>query len=138
VFEMEEVWSFSADLTGTGMGVTSILNMGSLAGAGQAPAMFLLQSNPLSTPFAPIILMVVIFYLVLFLPMRRRQKKTDQMLQSLKNGDNVVTNGGVIGTIVTLGESDNTVTLRVKPDNVKIEFARSAITGLLTEDEEKK
>jgi preprotein translocase subunit YajC len=135
---MEEVWSFSADLTGTGMGVTSILNMGSLAGAGQAPAMFLLQSNPLSTPFAPIILMVVIFYLVLFLPMRRRQKKTDQMLQSLKNGDNVVTNGGVIGTIVTLGESDNTVTLRVKPDNVKIEFARSAITGLLTEDEEKK
>ena len=82
--------------------------------------------------------MVVIFYLVLFLPMRRRQKKTDQMLQSLKNGDNVVTNGGVIGTIVTLGESDNTVTLRVKPDNVKIEFARSAITGLLTEDEEKK
>ena len=135
---MEEVWSFSADLTGTGMGVTSILNMGSLAGAGQAPAMFLLQSNPLSTPFTPIILMVVIFYLVLFLPMRRRQKKTDQMLQSLKNGDNVVTNGGVIGTIVTLGESDNTVTLRVKPDNVKIEFARSAITGLLTEDEEKK
>lgn len=109
---MEEVWPFSASLSGTSMGITSLMEMGLLAGAGQAPALFLLQSNPLSTPFAPIILMVVIFYLVLFLPMRRRQKKTDEMLQSLKNGDNVVTSGGVVGTIVTLGEGDNTSTLR--------------------------
>jgi len=135
---MEEVWPFSAGLSGTGMGITSLLEMASLAGPGHAPALFLLQSNPLSTPFAPIILMVVIFYLVLFLPMRRRQRKTDDMLRTLKNGDNVVTNGGVIGTIVTLGEGDNTVTLRVKPDNVKIQFSRSAVTGPLTEDGEKK
>ena len=135
---MEEVWPFAVGLSRTCMGMTSMLEAGWFAGAGMAPGLFLLQSNPLSTPFAPIILMVVIFYLVLFLPMRRRQKKTDEMLQNLKNGDRVVTNGGMIGTIVSLGEGDNTVTLRVKPDNVKIQFSRNAVTGLLAEDEEKK
>ena len=81
----------------------------------------------------PIILMVVIFYLVLFLPMRRRQKKLETMLSGLKNGDRVVTNGGLLGTIVAVAD-DNSVTIRVKPDNVKLQFARSSITGLV-EDE---
>lgn len=120
------------------MDIRSLLEVTFSAGSGPAPALFLLQSNPLSTPFVPIILMVVIFYLVLFLPMRRRQKKTDEMLQNLQNGDRVVTNGGVIGTIVSLGEKDNTVTLRVRPDNVKIQFSRGAVTALLSENEGKK
>lgn len=120
------------------MGLRSLLEATLSAGSNPAPALFLLQSSPLSTPFVPIILMVVIFYLVLFLPMRRRQKKTDEMLRNLKNGDRVVTNGGVIGTIVALGEKDNTVTIRVRPDNVKIQFSRGAVTALLSENEEKK
>ena len=80
--------------------------------------------------------MVVIFYLVLFLPMRRRQRKADEMLKNLKNGDRVVTTGGVIGTIVALGD-DHTLTLRIKPDNVKLQFSRGAVTGLSEPDEEK-
>ncbi|HUG80982.1 MAG TPA: preprotein translocase subunit YajC [Bryobacterales bacterium] len=107
------------------------------AGSGMAGAFLWLQESPFATPFAPIILMVVIFYLVLFLPMRRRQKKTDDMLRNLKNGDRVVTGGGIVGTIVTLGENDNTVTIRVKPDNVKLQFSRSAVSGLIAEEEEK-
>ena len=99
--------------------------------------LFLQSSNPLQNPLTPIILMVVIFYLVLFLPMRRRQRKADDMLKNLKNGDRVVTTGGVIGTIVALGE-DNTLTLRVKPDNLKLQFARAAVTGLVESEEEKK
>ncbi len=71
--------------------------------AGGAPWALLLQaSSPLQNPLVPIIMMVVIFYLVLFLPMRRKQRKLDSMLQNLKNGDKVVTNGGVIGTLVAL------------------------------------
>jgi preprotein translocase subunit YajC len=98
--------------------------------------MWLLQSsNPLQSPLVPIILMVVIFYLVLFLPMRRRQRKLDTMLANLKNGDRVVTGGGLVGTIVSVGE-DNTVTLRIKPDNVKLQFARSAVTGLMEEEKQ--
>jgi len=53
-------------------------------------------------------------------------------LANLQNGDTVVTSGGVVGTIVTL-ESDSLV-LRVKPDNLKLQFARSAVTGLVTSD----
>jgi preprotein translocase subunit YajC len=102
------------------------------------PAILLQQpANPLQNPLTPIILMVVIFYLVLFLPMRRRQRKADEMLKNLKNGDRVVTTGGVIGTIVALGD-DNTLTLRIRPDNLKLQFARTAVTGLVESEEEKK
>ncbi len=135
---MEELWLLLTGLLGISLDMRSLLEVTFSAGSNPAPALFLLQANPLSTPFVPIILMVVIFYLVLFLPMRRRQKKTDEMLRNLQNGDRVVTNGGVIGTIVSLGEKDNTVTLRVRPDNVKIQFSRGAVTALLSQNEEKK
>jgi preprotein translocase subunit YajC len=102
-----------------------------------SPAVWLQSTNPLQNPLMPIILMVVIFYLVLFLPMRRRQRKLEAMLSGLKNGDRVVTSGGLVGTIVAVGD-DNSVTVRVKPDNVKLQFARSAVTGLMNEEEEKK
>jgi preprotein translocase subunit YajC len=92
--------------------------------------LLLLQGAPSfgGNPLIPVILMVVVFYLVLFLPMRRRQKKHDELLTNLKPGDRVVTNGGMIGVIT--GLTDKTVTVKLKPDNVKIEFARAAISGL--------
>ncbi len=101
-------------------------------------ALWLLQEgSPLQSPFVPIILMVVIFYFVLFMPMRRKQRKLDEMLRNLKNGDKVVTTGGIIGTLVAVGD-DNTVTVRIKPDNVKIEISRKAVTALVADEEEKK
>jgi preprotein translocase subunit YajC len=92
--------------------------------------LLLLQGSAAPGPsmFTPILLMIVVFYLVLFLPMRRRQKKHDALLASLSAGDKVVTNGGMVGVITAL--TDKTVTVKLKPDNVKIEFARAAITGL--------
>ena len=48
--------------------------------------------------FVPLVLIMLIFYFLLILPAQRRQKKTTQMLQALKNGDKVVTNGGIYGT----------------------------------------
>jgi preprotein translocase subunit YajC len=65
--------------------------------------------------------------------MRRRQRKLDKLLADLKSGDRVVTNAGVIGVLTGLTAA--TVTLRVKPDNVKIEFARSAVNGIAEEEE---
>jgi preprotein translocase subunit YajC len=102
-----------------------------------SPAVLLQAPSASQNLLVPIILMVVIFYLVLFLPMRRRQKKLEAMLGGLKNGDRVVTSGGLVGTVVGLGD-DNSVTIRIKPDNVKLQFARNAVTGLLNEEEEKK
>ena len=119
------------------MGELTLIEEAVRSGSGMAGALLWLQASPFSTPFAPIILMVVIFYLVLFLPMRRRQKKMDAMLSGLKNGDRVVTGGGIVGTIVALDEKDNSVTIRVKPDNVKLQVSRSAVTGLIEQEEEK-
>jgi len=107
-------------------------------------AMAILQQSPPPGgglgQFLPFILIFVIFYVVLFLPMKRRQKKQKQMLEGLKNGDQVVTSGGVVGTIVGLNE-DNTIVLRVKPSDVKLQFTRGAVTAVMggeDKDKEKK
>ena len=76
----------------------------------------------------PILLIFGIFYFLLFLPMQKQRKQTAKMLAELQNGDNVVTTGGILGTIVSL--DSETVTLRVKPDNIKIQVARSAVSGM--------
>jgi preprotein translocase subunit YajC len=87
------------------------------------------QANGLMT-FVPLVLIMLIFYFLLILPAQRRQKKTTQMLQTLKNGDKVITNGGIYGTIV--GLEDEAVQLRIA-DQVKIKLSRSAIVGLQQE-----
>src|ERR1051325_5113676 len=80
--------------------------------------------------FLPILLIFGIFYFLLFLPMQRQKKQTAKMLSTLQNGNTVVTSGGIVGTIVAI-EGDDTLVLRVKPDNVKIQVARSAVSSLL-------
>lgn len=85
------------------------------------------------TLFLPLILIMVIFYFLMILPAQRRQKKVAEMLKNLKNGDKVITNGGIYGTIVGL-ESDS-VQLRIS-EQVKIKIARSAISGLQPDGKE--
>ena len=79
--------------------------------------------------FLPIILIFGIFYFLLFMPMQRQKKQQQKMLSELKNGDEVVTNGGVVGTIVSVND-DDTIVLRIKPDNVKLQFARGSVASL--------
>jgi preprotein translocase subunit YajC len=79
--------------------------------------------------FLPMILIFGIFYFILIAPMRKRQKKTQQMLSQLKKGDQVITNGGIYGRIAAIDDSTNTVILQVS-DQVKIKVARSALAGL--------
>ncbi len=81
----------------------------------------------------PIVLMIAIFYFLVFMPMRKQQARQKEMLSSLENGQTVVTSGGVVGTIVAV--NDDTLILRVKPDNLKLQFARSAVTSVLTTDD---
>jgi|SRR5580658_9662681 preprotein translocase subunit YajC len=95
-----------------------------------ALALFAQGIPGMTTGLIPIALMMLIFYFLLILPAQRRQKKTTQMLQMLKNGDKVITNGGIYGTIV--GLEDEAVQLRIA-DQVKIKLSRSAIVGLQQE-----
>ena len=83
--------------------------------------------------FLPLIVIVGIFYLLVFMPMQRQKKQQAQMLKDLQNGSVVLTTGGLVGTIVSIN-NDDTLILRVKPDNVKLQVARSAVSGLVTEE----
>ena len=84
----------------------------------------------------PILLMIAIFYFLVFMPMRRQQQKTKDMLKTLQNGQTVLTTGGLVGTIVTV--NDDTLILRIKPDNLKLQVARSAVTSVVTADDQAK
>ena len=105
--------------------------------------LLLLQAAPASSPNSlftgvlPIVLMIAIFYFLVFMPMRRQQRTQKEMLKTLQNGQTVVTSGGIIGTIVAV--NDDTLVLRVKPDNLKLQVSRSAVTSVVgTEDQAKK
>jgi preprotein translocase subunit YajC len=81
----------------------------------------------------PLIFIFVIFYFLLIMPQQRRQKKWQEMLSNLKTGDRVITSGGVRGAIIAL--RDDYVTLRVPPDNLRIDIARSAVIQVAAPDE---
>jgi len=83
--------------------------------------------------FAPLIFIFAIFYFLLIMPQQRRQKKWQQMLNDLKNGDKVVTSGGLRGTIIAL--RDDYIQLRVPPDNLRIEVTRASVASVTTPDE---
>jgi len=86
--------------------------------------------------FLPILLIFGIFYFLLFLPMQKQRKQTQKMLESLQNGQSVVTSGGIVGTIVSIDGTD-TLILRVKPDNIKIQVARSAVSSVVSSEVKK-
>ena len=90
-----------------------------------APANALLQQMLLIVP------LFAVFYLLIFMPMQRQKKNQKQMLASLENGNIVLTSGGIVGTIVAI-ESDDTLVIRVKPDNVKIQVARSSVSSVVS------
>jgi preprotein translocase subunit YajC len=83
-----------------------------------------------------------IFYVLLILPQQKRQKKWQEMLGKLKPGDRVTTNGGIIGTIISIkqaeGQDAGSLILRVRPDDLKIEVARSAIASVTVDEGAKK
>lgn len=82
--------------------------------------------NPLVS-FAPILIVGVIFYLLIFMPMRKRQKKVEAMITAIKNGDKVITSSGIYGVVA--GVKEKTFILKIA-DQVKIEVSKNAIAGL--------
>jgi preprotein translocase subunit YajC len=93
-----------------------ILAMGVPADTGVSPWVQLV-------PFA---LVLGIFYFIILLPMKRRQKKVQEFLDGLKVGDRVITTGGIYGSVVKI--SEQSLQLQIA-DKVRIEVARSAIGG---------
>ena len=83
----------------------------------------------LLSTFLPMVLIVVVFWLFLIRPQRKKDKKIKEMLAALKVGDRVCTIGGIYGTITNIRD-ENTITLAVGPQDVPVVFARWAIRNV--------
>ena len=85
--------------------------------------------------FIPLILIFVIFYFFLIRPQQKRVKEHQLMVSSLKRGDEVITSGGIIGTVEKVLEDDRIEVLL--SDNVKVQIIKSTITSLLQKETKK-
>jgi preprotein translocase subunit YajC len=93
-----------------------VLAMGTPQGPGVNPYVQLI----------PIALVFAIFYFIILLPTKRRQKKLQEFLDALKVGDRVVTTGGIYGTVTKV--DGTTVQLQIA-EKVRIELSKNAIVG---------
>ncbi len=97
---------------------------------GQAPAG---QPN-LFASLLPLLLIVVVMYFLMIRPQQKKQKAHQALINSLKNGDEVVTAGGLYGTVAGIDDRKNTIWLKIGND-VKVRVERFAITRVLTDAE---
>jgi preprotein translocase subunit YajC len=103
-------------MTPTVLSVSFVLAMGASPDQSVSPLIQLI-------PFA---LVLAIFYFVILLPMKRKQKKVQEFLDGLKVGDKVVTSGGIFGSVAKL--SDASIQLQIAP-NVRVDISRAAVVG---------
>jgi preprotein translocase subunit YajC len=85
--------------------------------------------------FLPIVAIGLVFYFLVIAPANKQRKKQQEMLGTLKKGDQVLTTGGIYGTIQIQGVEPEAVYLKIA-DNVKVKVARSAISGVVTGESE--
>ncbi|MGA9061580.1 MAG: preprotein translocase subunit YajC [Terracidiphilus sp.] len=78
----------------------------------------------------PLLLFIPLLYLLMIRPQQKRQKQWQQMLGSIKSGDRITTSGGIRGVILSI--KDDTIIIRVAPDNLKLEVSKSAIASVIT------
>ena len=82
--------------------------------------------------WGPIVVMIAIFYFLLYRPQKKQQNRRRAMLDNLKKGDQIITIGGIYGTIVELG--DTSLKLKIA-DGVIIEVVRSSVNANVTQQE---
>lgn len=106
----------------------SFLALFSLSGQQAAPAG---QGNML-VGLLPFILVFVIFYLLIIMPQRKKQKQHQQMVANLKPGDRIITSGGIFGTVMDV--HPDRIELKIAA-NVKVDILKSAVAIILTDKE---
>jgi preprotein translocase subunit YajC len=84
-----------------------------------------------SLPMLLPLLLIPVLYLVMIRPQQKRQKEWQAMLGGIKAGDRVTTAGGIRGIILSI--KDDVIVIRVAPDNIKLEVAKSAIASVTQE-----
>ena len=85
-----------------------------------------------SLPMLLPLLLIPVLYLVMIRPQQKRQKQWQEMLSSIKAGDKVTTSGGIRGIILSIKE--DVIVIKVAPDGIKMEVAKSAIASVTTQE----
>jgi preprotein translocase subunit YajC len=80
----------------------------------------------------PILLLIPVMYFLMIRPQQKRQKQWAEMLSGIKSGDRITTSGGIRGIIISI--KDDVVIIKVAPDGIKMEVAKSAIASVTTQD----
>lgn len=94
------------------------------------------QGNPLMS-FLPFILIFFVMWFFMIRPQSKKQKEMQQMLESLKVNDWVLTGGGIIGRITSLKPDKNVVVIEIDDTNhIRVEFQRSAVVAILNKDDQ--
>ena len=87
------------------------------------------QPGVFETLVIPVAGFMIIMLFMVVLPQRRKLKEHDEMLKNLKNGDEVITTGGIIGRVKSVAETFVTIEVAA---NTAVKVARAHITGLTT------
>jgi preprotein translocase subunit YajC len=80
----------------------------------------------------PILLLIPVMYFAMIRPQQKKQKQWQEMLANIKPGDKVTTAGGIRGTILSI--KDDAIIVKVAPDGIKMEVAKTAIASVTTEE----
>lgn len=105
------------------MDFTKLSAMLALAGPAQPGQ----PAPPIWTSLVPLVLIIVVFYFVLIRPQTKKQKEHAELLKTVKSGDKVLTNGGIIATVVTVKEKS----VSIRSADSKMEISKSAIAEII-------
>ena len=99
-------------------------------------SIFLFQGGSAGGGLGIFLLLPLLFIFATFYFQQRKTKRWQAVLNDVKNGDRVTTSGGIRGLVIAL--KDDAVHLRVPPDNLRLEVAKTSIVSINRDDEEKK
>ena len=91
------------------------------------------QANPIAS-LLPFVLMFLVLYLLILRPQMKKQKNQQRMIDELEKNDEIVTSGGIHGTILNI--KDDILVVKIA-DNVKIEVSRAAVSRVKNKEDDK-
>jgi preprotein translocase subunit YajC len=91
------------------------------------------QQPSLLTSFAPLVLIMVVFYFLLIRPQQKRMKEHQELINKISKGDKVLTTGGILGVVAKVEEGNNYVTVEIAED-VKVKLRRENISEVINEE----
>ncbi len=106
------------------MSLTNLLAMAAPAGEGGSGAPALLN-------FLPLVLIVAVFYFLIIRPQQKQQKKRQAMIEAVKKGDRILTNGGLYATVLNV---KGDIVVATIADGVKVEISKQAVSGVVKEE----